>query len=178
MVASNCSQAASFDPHTPATPPEHPADGDGQHRHRPSLEEGFAQFSTLAGQLKESLTYLVSAKVDAARVSLYRIFLLAVLGIVGGIAAITIAITSAVLLLIGAAHGLGVAFGNRFWLGQLVLGFALLAGMALVACIFYKRRTTASLNKTVAKYEYRQEQQRKRFGRNIPEVAAARSASH
>ncbi len=91
---------------------------------------------------------LVTATLDRWKLSALMLCLYAVLGIVGVAAGVAVVVTAVVLLLVGAAHGLGAVLGGREWLGDLIVGFVLLAGLTLGISSFLERFVVASRKRT------------------------------
>jgi hypothetical protein len=124
-------------------------------------------------ELAEYAGHFVGAKLDLVKLSVRNLFLVAFVWLLGGLTAVAVIGTSVVLLMIGIARGLGVLFGGREWLGDLVVGLVVTGGFgAFVLFVFAKLKVFARL-KTVRKYEAAREQQRQRFGRDVADGAAA-----
>jgi hypothetical protein len=124
-------------------------------------------------ELREYARYYLEARRDILKLLLRRIaagLLLILLGPVAVLGAIVAAIW---LLLTGLAGGLGEWFGNRLWLGNLTVGCLVIASVALgtwLAVIWWRVRWR---ERTVERYEQRQDDQRARFGRDVAEQATA-----
>jgi hypothetical protein len=121
-------------------------------------------------ELREYLSYYVAAKSDAFKASFRNLGLMIGLGMLGLMLGGAFVITAAVLLLNGLAGGVGALF-NRPWLGQLIVGFVLVAGIGGGAFWFYSRATRAAREKTVKKYESRKRKQRDQFRTDVTERA-------
>ncbi len=146
-----------------AHPSRHPAPGEAMHR----LGQHF-------GELKEYVSYFLSTKADSTKASLRNVGLYAALGVVGLVAAAAMIVVSVVLLLWGAAGGIGSALGGKMWLGALIIGAFVLGCIGTAAWLFVARMIRSNRAKTVKKYEQRQSWQRGQFGRDVEEAAAAR----
>ena len=156
----------------------HGVAGDGQHK--PSPTELYHRLTALIGEYKEYLAYYLGAKKDGIVVSLRNTGIFAALGIVGFVAFSAIITTAVVLLLVGAAWGLGVLmsgpYGPRIWAGALIVGGVVLGALVAGVLLGLKMLTKASRRRTVDKYEQRQQWQRGQFGRNVEDAARAKGA--
>lgn len=119
---------------------------------------------------KEALAYvklLVSTTLDRWKLSVVMLGVYAVLGIFGAAAGIAVVVTAVILLLVGIAHGLGALLGGRDWLGDLIVGFLLLAGLTFGIAAFLGRFVSASRRKTLKKYQVQHNYQRQEFGHDV-----------
>jgi hypothetical protein len=154
-------------------PSGEPSAGGGDGRYR-SPRESVAQVAKLVAEYKEYLAYFLSAKIDGVRFTLRQSVVYAALGIVGFVALAATIVTAVVLLLLGAARGLGSAFGAGMqWLGELIIGFVVLGGIVLGTYVGVRWVTASFRKKLVDKYEQRQNWERQQFGRSAAEQAAA-----
>ncbi len=141
-------------------------------------ETGPAAFQRLiddAAELREEVGLLWSAKVDAVRLSLRRLILLVVLGLLAAVVGAASLITCTVLLLLGIAGGLGELF-DRLWLGNLATGGILIAGTALCVYLIVRGMTRRSREATVQKYEKLREQRLARRAQRHHERQASEQA--
>jgi uncharacterized membrane protein len=122
-------------------------------------------------ELIEHANLYVEARKDMVRSTVRNLIVKAVLGIIGAVAGITLIIVAVVQLMNGAAQGLGLLFGERFWLGELVLASAVFLVLAIGAFVGMKLLTKSSRERTIKKYERRQQAQRQRFGHSTAERA-------
>jgi len=122
-------------------------------------------------ELKEYAAYFASAKWDGVKLSLRQVVIHATLGLLVGCVAGAILVMSVVLLLDGIAGGLGVLFGGRPWLGNLVVGAVLLGLLAGGMMLGMKRVASKSKQKTVEKYESRKRRQRNEYGHDVRQRA-------
>jgi len=129
--------------------------------------------TALIGELKEYAAYYLSAKIDSIKLTVRNLGVYAVLGIVGLIAFSTLVSTAVVLLLVGLSLGLGHLMGDRLWLGGVIVGVLVLAGIGVGAYIGMSALTKSFKRNTVRKYEQRQNWQRGQFGRDVNQAAAA-----
>ena len=162
-------------------PPDSFASGQTQHgrmpedgRH-PAPSESFHRLGQLFSELKEYISYMLSARADGVKASIRKIGLYAALGAIGAVAAVTAIAMSVVLLLLGAAGGIGAALGGQTWIGGLIIGAAVLALIGGGAYLFVARMLKSSRSRTVKKYEQRQTRQRGQFGRDVEDAAAAKT---
>jgi len=132
-----------------------------------SPAEAFRGFGPLFSELGEYVSYFVSAKVDAVKVTARNIGIYAALGVVGLFAGCAVVITAAVLLMTGLAHGLGALLGHRPWAGELIVGAVVLGGLAAGIVFVLKKVTNTSRDALVRKYENRQREQRSKFGHDV-----------
>ena len=137
----------------------------------PSPEEALRRVLQQLEELRAYSTHFVSAKVDGLRLSARQLVVWAVLGIVGLIALAGLVVTAIVLCLGGAASGLGILFGERLWLGQLVVGGGLLLLLTLSILIGVRTWQHRSRQQKVQQYDERQLQQRTAFGRSVADRA-------
>lgn len=153
--------------------------GDGQQK--PTPTELYHRLTGLIGEYKEYLAYYIGAKKDGIVVSLRNTGILAALGIVGFVAFSAIVTTAVVLLLVGAAWGLGVAmagpYGPRLWAGALIVGGAILAVLVAGALLGLSMLKKSFRRRTVEKYEQRQQWQRGQFGRSVEDAAQSHEQS-
>ena len=126
--------------------------------------------------LQAYFTHFVSAKIDGFLLSSRQIALWTALGIMGLMALIGLIVTAIVLLLSGAAAGLGLLFGGQLWLGQVVVGGGLLILLALGIFIGMRTWQHRSRQQKVQQYDERQLQQRAAFGRSVADRATEDAA--
>lgn len=125
--------------------------------------DAFHRITGGVSELKEYAGYYLTAKVDGFRQTLKKIGLYAALGLVGLIVAGAIVATAAGLLVAGLAELLGHLFGDRLWLGNLVVGVLVLAAVGLGVWIMMNKLTGTWRSQTIRKYEQRKQSQRERF---------------
>ena len=160
----------------PTAPSVDPSGGDG-HQRQSVTDDQTPQAHLKAAQrrfeeLKEYVSYLVTAKLDAAKVSLRNAGIYAALGVVGLLALSALVVTAVVLACYGFAGALGALFGGRAWLGNLVGGILLLGAIGGVAWFGLQKVTGASKERTLKKYAARQQQQRAKFGEDVEQAAS------
>ena len=156
-----------------------PAD-DGEDREK----KGYAPPHPLDGvvqqfrELVEHANLYVEARKDMVRATVRSLIWKAVIGIVGAIAGVTLIIVAVVYLMSGIAHGLGLLFGGHYWLGELVLASTVFLVLGVGAIIGIKLLTKSARERTVKKYERRQQAQRQRFGHSTAERAGQLRQTH
>jgi membrane protein implicated in regulation of membrane protease activity len=128
-------------------------------------------------ELREYAAYYVMARSDAIRASVRKTGLYAVVGVIAAVLGCAILATGGVLLMLGLAGGISQWLGAGPWLGQLVVGFIIPAIVLAAAVFFVKRALGKSRQRTIQRYEQRQNQQRERFGHDVHDVGAESAAS-
>ncbi|HZL33871.1 MAG TPA: hypothetical protein VFC78_01095 [Tepidisphaeraceae bacterium] len=123
------------------------------------------------GEVKEYAAYFLAAKIDALKISARNIGVYVALGLLGACAGVAVVVVGVVLLLIGAAHGIGAALGGMYWLGDLIIGVVVLAVVGAGAVFAASKLTGSTRKKTVEKYESRKRDQRIRYGHDVRERA-------
>jgi hypothetical protein len=113
----------------------------------------------------------VEARKDMLRSTVRGLIWKAILGVLAGIAGLTIIIMAAVYLISGIAHGLGRLLGDEYWLGELITGLTILAVIGGVTFFAMKSAARKARERTIKKYERRQQQERERFGHSATERA-------
>jgi hypothetical protein len=132
-----------------------------------SPADAFRGFGPLLAELGEYVSYFLSAKIDAVKVTARNVGIYAALGIVGLFAGCAFVITAVVLLMMGLANGLGELLGHRPWAGALIIGGVVLGGLAVGIVVTLKKVTNMSRDALVRKYENRQREQRSKFGHDV-----------
>jgi hypothetical protein len=114
------------------------------------------ELKLLLKQVRELATYFscfVTAKTDSVKLSLRYVVLWAVLAALGFVAVGGLIVIASWLMLSGMAQGLAELFGHQPWLGSLVTGFLLLAGLGLVTYCTLARRNKIARERMAQKYE-------------------------
>jgi uncharacterized membrane protein len=137
----------------------------------PSPPEALHRLQQQIEELQAYLAHFVSAKVDGFLLSARQIAVWTALGIIGLTALVGLVATAIVLLLIGAASGLGLLFGGQQWLVQVVVGGGLLLLLALGVFIGLRAWQHRSRQQKVQQYDERQLQQRAAFGHSVADRA-------
>ena len=144
-----------------------------------SPADAFKNLGSQIGELKEYAFYYLAAKTDGIKASFRNLGLFAVLGIVGLMVAGATVVTATVLLLTGIAGAISAIFRSdytmpdRTWIGEITVGLLVLGGIGIGTMLFMKKFTAASRERTVKKYESRQQQQRVQYGHDVHERAEA-----
>jgi hypothetical protein len=104
-------------------------------------------------ELRDSARLYLSVRIDQWRSTGRHLLMQLIMLIVGGIFAAAALVTSAVLFVNGLATGLGVLLGGRTWIGQVVVGGALI--LAVFGCVVWGARylRIAEHQQLVTKYE-------------------------
>jgi hypothetical protein len=137
-----------------------------------SPADAFKEVGSHFSELKEYASYYLSAKADGMKASVRNLGLYAALGVVGLLAGGAIVVTSAVLLLTGLAGAIGAIFEpDKPWVGNIAVGLLILGAIGIGTMLFMKKFTAASRERTVKKYESRQQHQRVQFGHDVHERA-------
>jgi hypothetical protein len=143
---------------------------------RPEAEsappEAFDQLLKQVAELREYVTYFVSAKTDSARLLVQQVIMWVALGFVGLIALCSVVATVMVLLLTGLAEGLTVVFNGKVWLGNIVAGLLTLAILGLGSFIGVRKWRQSSQMRTVQRYEQQQLEQQAAFGHSVSQQVA------
>jgi len=129
-------------------------------------------------EIIEYANFYVEARKDMLRATVRGLIWKAVAGIVAGIAGVTVIIVAVVYLLSGIAHGLGRLFGDEFWLGELVTAIVIFLGLIVAGWIALRSINRKARERTMKKYERRQQQQRERFGHTTTERAQQLQQAH
>lgn len=127
-------------------------------------------------QLREYFSYYVTAKTDSVKLSLRNVVLWVVLAVLGCVAVVALMVSASWLLLSGIAEGLSALFGDRAWVGNLMTGVLVLAGLGLGTYYTLAKRARSSRERTVKKYEKRQARQQERCGRDVAGRTATTAA--
>jgi hypothetical protein len=120
----------------------------------------------------------VETRKDSLRATVRGLIWKAALGVVAAVAGVTIVVVATAYLMSGIAHGLGRLFGGEDWLGELVTGLAIFLILGGVALFAIKSLTKKARERTIKKYELRQQQQRERFGHSATDRAQQLRQSH
>jgi uncharacterized membrane protein len=142
----------------------------------PSPAEAFHRLQQQIEELQAYFTHFVHAKIDGFLLSARQLAVWTVLGIIGLIALTGLIITAIVLLLSGAAAGLGLLCGGQLWLGQVIIGGGLLLLLVLSILVAIRVWQHRSHQQKVQHYDERQLQQRAAFGRSVADRATESAA--
>lgn len=123
-------------------------------------------------ELAEHFAVFVTAKTDSVKLSVRHVVLWVVLAALGFVAVGGLTVMAGWLMLSGIADGLGELFGNRPWVGSLMTGFLLLAGLGLGMVYTVAKRNRIARDRTAQKYETRKARQQAEFGQNVADRSA------
>jgi hypothetical protein len=129
-------------------------------------------------EVVEYANQYIETRKDSLRATVRGLIWKAALGVVAGVAGITIIVVAAAYLMSGIAHGLGRLFGGEDWLGELITGLAIFLILSGVAFFAIKSLTKKARERTIKKYERRQQQQRERFGHSATDRAQQLRQAH
>lgn len=123
--------------------------------------------------LQGYVLHYLAARSEAVTARIKKTVLWAVLGLAGGVAALTALVVAVVLVLGGAADGIASALGGRAWAGELIVGGVVLFVIALSAWIGLRYRLNLSRRRVKEQYERRRQHQRNAFGKDVAQRAAS-----
>jgi len=126
------------------------------------------------GEIREYASHFVAAKIDSTKASVRRVGLLIAVGLLGLVGAAAFLAAAVVLALVGAANAIGAALGGRVWAGQLIVGFGLVIAVGVVLMLGLRMVNKSWRRQTEKKYEARIQQQRRQYGHDARQRAAAR----
>ena len=129
-------------------------------------------------ELIEYANFYVDTRKDSVRASIRRLILKAALGVLAGIVGATVLIVATVYLMSGIAAGLGWLFGERLELGQFALAAIVLVALSVGAFVMMKMMDRKARQRTVKKYEQRQQNQQSRFGHSVKQRAEEIRSAH
>lgn len=164
-------------------PPDQRLSGDGS---APNATNAFERTITdeltlLLKQFRELgqyFSYLISAKTDSVKLSFRHVVVWVMLAALGFVALGGLVVIASWLLLSGIADGLGGLFGDRPWIGSLITGLLLLAGLGLGMYCAVARQSRIARERTATTYERRKARQQAQFGRNVADRAAATTSQN
>lgn len=127
-------------------------------------------WSPLRENLRELIdyaAYYLSVRADQVRLRVRRIVLAIVFGLMGAVVGTALLVTAAVIFLTGIGEGLGWLLGGRIWLGNLIVGLAVLVLTTLMLVVASRRIIKTSRTRTVEKYATLRQQQRQEHGHDV-----------
>jgi hypothetical protein len=123
-------------------------------------------------ELGEFLRYYLATRLDKWRVGVRTAVFYSFVGVVAAIVAATSLAVATILVLHGASAAVGELCGKQFWLGEIIVGGALL-GMALSGgWLWARRRAAADLQRIIDRYERQRQSEREDLGTDVAERAA------
>jgi len=123
-------------------------------------------------EVREFLNHFLTVKADQVKLQARQVALWALAGLTGGIAGFAAIIMAVVFLLNGTAVGLSELLGGRIWVGQLIVGSAVLLAIALAGWLGVRKFFQTSHKRMVAKYDRRHSLQQFTFGYDASRRAA------
>ncbi|MGH7175873.1 MAG: hypothetical protein ACREJC_00705, partial [Tepidisphaeraceae bacterium] len=105
---------------------------DAQPAEEEPRDEPFRTAAQRMAEMREYASYYISARLDAAKLTVRKAVALAVLCVIGAVVASVLLAGAVVVLLIGIAHGIGAMFEpDRPWAGELIVGAVVLLGCGI-----------------------------------------------
>jgi large-conductance mechanosensitive channel len=129
-------------------------------------------------ELVEYANFYVETRKDSFRASIRGLILKAVVGVIGAIVGVTVLIMATIYLMSGIAAGLGWLFGERWELGRFALAAILFVALGAGAFLVIKSMNRKARQRTIKKYEQRQQDQKSKFGHNVRQRAAEVRDTH
>lgn len=159
--------------------PTYPRISPTPHPHDEAPADAFKEALRALGELRAYIGYFVAAKLDGIKLTLRRIGVMAVVGVIGLLAGGAVVATAAVLFCVGLAQAVATLFAHengvpRVWLGNLIVGLLLLLVIVGGAWFAMSRLIGSSRKATVRKYELRRQRQRADFGHDVLQRASER----
>lgn len=114
--------------------------------------------------------HFLNAKIDGLKLTVRKVMLFAVLGILGLLAGAAVIITAAVLICVGLAQALGRLVGYA-WVGNLAVGILILGGILGGAWLMIRSMLKAHRQQTVRRYEQQLRQERMEHGHDVRQEA-------
>ena len=151
------------------------ASGSGKQSGRLPDDESTEGVGERLAELQSYVSYYVAAQVDRAKVIARTAVIFGVLGAIGALVGAAVVITSAVLLVVGIAGGLGAVCGGHGWIGDLITAVLILGGLVAGVLLVSKKLTKTSRGKLVQTYEQRASKQRDSFGADVHQRAGERA---
>jgi hypothetical protein len=102
--------------------------------------------------LRRQLSAYLETRRDLVAAKIRRGVLWGLFGVVAALAGAVALGTAVVLLLTGAADGIGLAMGGHFWAGKLIVGFVILASVGIGGWQLIVRKTRTAFRRTTSKY--------------------------
>ncbi len=131
--------------------PETSTDAKHPHGRVPDPATAFHRLGIEISDAKSHLGDYVHAKIDGLKATVRNAVLLAGLCVVMLLIAIAVLVVGAAMLVIGAAGAISAIFNASPWLGQLIVGGALLAAVVTGGALFYTRINRARRDQTLMK---------------------------
>jgi hypothetical protein len=123
-------------------------------------------------ELHEYVRHYLEARKDRANTEIRRLVLMFACVFVAGLISLIALGAATLLLLNGLAKAIGMAFGDRLWIGEIVVGACVIFGAILGSALLMTSSIHIRRLRAMQKYETRRARQRSRFGRDIRQQAA------
>jgi hypothetical protein len=139
------------------------------------LADAWAAAAERWSELREYAAFYLAAQADQLRLAAHTTLIRAVLIVVVAIIAVSSIAAASVLVVLGAATGVGQLLGEQIWLGQLLVGCGTisLAGGGFWLLLLFRMRTYRRA--LIEKYELRKQTERGRYGTDVAQRAKQRS---
>src|SRR4051812_10813402 len=131
----------------------------------------FRDAANTFAQLKDYLSYYMSAKSDGIKTSVRNIVLYAAVGFVGLFVLLTIVVTASALFVLSIAHAFARLFHGHVGIGYLCTAILIFLVLGAGAVVGMSMLSKSSRKRTVEKYEHWKQQQRAKFGTDVRQQA-------
>lgn len=137
-----------------------------------SPADAFADAAGYARQIKAYALYYLSARMDAAKLTVRRAVVYTIAGLVAAVAGVTLLVMAVVLLMLGLSDLINWALhfayaGLTPWVGPLVVGVGVLGSLILAAKVVIPRRFRAWQRQTQQEYAAKRQQQREHVEQDV-----------
>lgn len=123
-------------------------------------------------ELVEFLKYYLATRLDKWRMGFRAALYYSFLGVALAIVAATTLVAATIFVLRGASAAVAISIGQQNWLGEMVIGGAIL-GLACSGGWFWARwRIAADLRTIIERYERQKQSEREDLGTDVSERAA------
>lgn len=136
-------------------------------------KEALRQALNEVQELKQYASQYLSAQADRFRLSVRKVIVAAVLGILALLVGISVVVVAVSLMLIGLSGAIATSLGGRVWAGHLIVGGGVLLVLALGSWLGVRMFFASSRTSTIKRYESRIAHQRQSHGHDARERSAA-----
>ena len=143
-------------------------EGDDSSSPGDALRDAMAQI----GELREYAVHYLAARFDVLKLSVRNAVLWIAIGILAILAGVAVVVTAIVIACVGLAQAIAAMLGGRMWAGNLIVGIVLIAAIVVGIWLGMKRLFSASLTRTVERYERKLRRQRLERGHDAKERAS------
>lgn len=137
----------------------------------PPEEDPVARLHVQLNELQAYLRQQWAARTDRVLLGVRRLAVLAMAGVVALLALAAWVVTAVVLLLTGLTGGLATLLHGRLWLAGIIVGGSAIGLVTLSVAVLYGAWQAVSKRRTRQKYEHKQREQQRQFGRSAHERA-------